>query len=95
MHVLESDYLGSGQDLQDTAPAQTVVELDRVTRWNVYRRLQELNMVCDCGCDRPLTVAVYTPADALMVWSVVQATTQPKLFLTDHLERCWQQRSLR
>lgn len=95
MHLLESNYLGSGQDLRDAAPAQIVIELDRVTRWNVYRRLQELNLVCECGCDRPLTVAVQTPADALLVWSVVQATTQPKLSLTDHLERCWQQRSLR
>jgi hypothetical protein len=94
MHVLESDYLGSGQDLQDAAPAQTVVDLDRVTRWNVYRRLQELHMVCECGADRPLTVAIYTPADALLVWSVVQAAIQPKLFLADHLKRCWQQRSL-
>ncbi|MBD1916727.1 MULTISPECIES: Asr1405/Asl0597 family protein [Cyanophyceae] len=94
MHVLESDYLGSGQDLQNTAPAQTVVDLDRVTRWNVYRRLQELHMVCACGGDRPLTVAIHTPADALLVWSVVQAATQPKLVLADHLKCCWQQRSL-
>lgn len=94
MHVLESDYLGSGQDQQKVAPAQTVVDLDRVTRWNVYRRLQELSMACVCGSDRPLTVAIDTPADALLVWSVVQAATQPKLFLADHLKRCWQQRSL-
>lgn len=94
MHVLESDYLGSGQDLQNTAPAQTVVDLDRVTRWNVYRRLQELHMVCACGGDRSLTVAIHTPADALLVWSVVRAAIQPKPFLADHLKRCWQQRSL-
>lgn len=72
-----------------------MVELDRVNRWTVYRRLQELEMVCDCGYDRPLTVAIDTPADALLVWSVVQAVTLSKPSLTDHLERCWQQRSLR
>lgn len=94
MHVLESDYLGSGPDLQGAAPAQTEVALDRVTRWNVYRRLQELDLACECGCDRPLTVAISTPADALLVWSVVQATTRPKASLIDHLDRCWQQRSL-
>lgn len=94
MHLLESDYLGSGQDLQDAAPVQTVVVLDRVTRWNVYRRLQELNLMCECGGDRPLTVAIRTPADALLVWTVVRATTQPKPSLANHLERCWQQRSL-
>ena len=95
MHVLESDYFGSGQDLQNAAPAKTVVELDRVNRWTVYRRLQELELVCECGCDRPLAVAIDTPAAALQVWSVVQSITLAKPSLADHLERCWQQRSLR
>ncbi|MFQ4136042.1 Asr1405/Asl0597 family protein [Nodosilinea sp. PGN35] len=95
MHVLESDYLGPGQDLRDAIPAQTVVELDRITRWTVYRRLQELDVACECGCDRPLTVTIDTPTAALLVWSVVQTATLSKSSLTDHLERCWQQRSLR
>ncbi|MGB3311247.1 MAG: Asr1405/Asl0597 family protein [Nodosilinea sp.] len=92
MHVLKSDYAESGSDLQAAAPAKTVVELDRVDRWNVYSRLQELDLACECGCDRPLSVAIDTPAAALQVWSVVQAITLSKLSLTDHLERCWQQR---
>lgn len=95
MHVLESEFLGPRQDLQDAASAETTVDLDRVNRWIVYRRLQDLEMACDCGCDRPLTVAIDTPAAALLVWSVVQAVTLSKSALTDHLDRCWQQRSLR
>ncbi|MBE9109700.1 hypothetical protein IQ273_09770 [Nodosilinea sp. LEGE 07298] len=95
MHALKSDYAESGPDLQAAAPAKTVVELDRVNRWNVYCRLQELDMACECGCDRPLAVAIDTPAAAIQVWSVVQAITLPKLSLTDHLERCWQQRNPR
>lgn len=95
MQVLKPDYLESGSERQPAAQPHTVVELDRVTRWNVYRRLQELGAVCDCGCDRPLTVAIETPADALLVWSVVQTATLARPSLTDHLERCWQQRSLR
>lgn len=94
MHVLASDFLGSSQDREAAAQAKTTVEIDRVNRWNVYRRLQELDMVCECGCDRPLTVAIHTPADALQVWSVVQATSQTKQSLADHLERCWKQRIL-
>ena len=95
MHVVKSGRSKSGQTAQALPLSTTVVELDRVSRWNVYGRLQELNMVCECGCDRPLTVTINTPADALLVWSVVQAVTLPKPSLTDHLERCWQQRSLR
>ncbi len=95
MHVVKLGRSKSGQTVQARPLSTTVVELDRVSRWNVYRRLQELNMVCECGGDRPLTVAINTPADALLVWSVVQAVTLPKPALTDHLKRCWQQRSLR
>ncbi|WP_052050347.1 Asr1405/Asl0597 family protein [Leptolyngbya sp. KIOST-1] len=95
MQALKSDYAEFGPDLYTIAPAKTVVELDRINRWTVYHRLQALGLACDCGCDRPLSVAIDTPAAALQVWSVVQATTQSKLSLTDHLERCWQQRSLR
>lgn len=95
MQALKSDYAESGPDLQAIAQAKTVVELDRVNRWNVYRRLQELDLVCECGSDRPLAVAIDTPAAALQVWGVVQAITRSKLTLTDHLERCWQQRTLR
>ncbi|MGB3203240.1 MAG: Asr1405/Asl0597 family protein [Nodosilinea sp.] len=95
MQALKSDYAQSGPDLQAAAPAKTVVELDRVSRWTVYQRLQELGLVCECGCDRPLAVAIDTPAAAFQVWGVVQAVTQSKLSLTDHLERCWQQRTPR
>ncbi len=95
MNVVKLDRSKSGQTTQSRPLPVTVVELDRVNRWNVYRRLQELAVVCECGSNQPLTVVINTPADALLVWSVLQAATLPKLALTDHLERCWQQRSLR
>ena len=95
MQALKSDYAESGPDLQVVAQAKTVVELDRVNRWNVYHRLQDLDLICECSSDRPLAVAIETPATALQVWAVVQAVTRSKLSLTDHLERCWQQRTLR
>lgn len=92
MHALKSDYAESEPGLQAAAAAKTVVEVDRVSRWTVYRRLQELDLACECGGDRPLAVAIDTPAAALQVWAVVQGITLSKLSLTDHLERCWQQR---
>ncbi|TVQ12977.1 MAG: hypothetical protein EA368_03055 [Leptolyngbya sp. DLM2.Bin27] len=95
MHVLKLDRSKSGQPTPARPLSATVVELDRVNRWTVYHRLQELNMVCECSCDRPLTVAINTPAAALLVWSVVRVVTAPKQSLSDHLEHCWQQRSPR
>ncbi|MGB3137868.1 MAG: Asr1405/Asl0597 family protein [Nodosilinea sp.] len=95
MYALKSDSTGSQQNLPAIAEAEAIIELDRVNRWNVYRRLQELDLTCSCGCDRPLTVAVCTPAAALQVWSVVQSSTAAKQDLVDHLESCWQQRNPR
>jgi hypothetical protein len=92
MHVLESDFFGAGPDFAAGLATTITIDLDRISQWAVYRRLQELNLVCDCGCDRPLTVTIATPTAALQVWSVVQATTGAKAALTDHLARCWQHR---
>ncbi|MEO1069103.1 MAG: Asr1405/Asl0597 family protein [Cyanobacteria bacterium J06638_6] len=96
MRIAESSNLRSSQasvDI-DNHPLNTVFELDRADRWTVYRRLKDLNVVCECKCDRPLRAAIHTPTEALQVWSVLQAITRPKCLLADHLERCWQQRSL-
>lgn len=101
MQVLKSNTLGSAQEPDQTPLVATVTKLDSVDRWTVYRRLQELGMTCRYGRDaqptpcqnRPMTVSVHTPTEALLVWSVVQTVTASRLQLADHLDRCWQQRS--
>ncbi|TVP64830.1 MAG: hypothetical protein EA342_15535 [Leptolyngbya sp. LCM1.Bin17] len=86
--TLHPDDFAQRYDLHSTAAT-----LDRVSCWTVYGRLQALNIACDCGCDRPLTIAVNTAAEAIQVWCVIQACIAAKTDLTDHLDRCWQQRS--
>jgi hypothetical protein len=76
------------------APAlvSTPLQLDRLIRWEVYHRLQALEIPCQCGVNHPLTVTTDTPLAITQVWSVVKAATTPKADLAAHLNRCWQQR---
>lgn len=75
------------------APALTLaLTLERVAAWEVYRRLQDLSIPCQCGVNQPLTVSAETPLALTQIWSVVQAQTAPKADQVAHLNRCWQQR---
>lgn len=71
--------------------SMTALVLDRIERWNVYRRLQELSIPCDCASGKLLKVRVHTPTDALQVWGVVRQFTASRQVAVAHLERCWQQ----
>ncbi|NJL00168.1 MAG: hypothetical protein HC838_14620 [Spirulinaceae cyanobacterium RM2_2_10] len=68
----------------------TAIELDCAARWALYRRLQELAIPCQCGCDRPLKVAVDTPTAAIQLWSAIRRIEAPRPVHLDWLERCWQ-----
>lgn len=70
---------------------QTPLELDPIDRWNVYNRLQELSIPCQCRCGSPLKVAVDSPTAALQVWSVVRRLTTSRTVAIDALENCWNQ----
>lgn len=67
--------------------------LDRVVTWEVYRRLQDLSIPCQCGVHQPLTVTAATPLALAQVWSVVKTQTAPRADQVAHLNRCWQQRN--
>lgn len=68
-----------------------VLELDPIDRWNVFSRLQELSIDCDCHCGTPLQVAVHTPTAAVQVWSVIRRMTAPRDVAIASLENCWNQ----
>lgn len=103
MQVLKSNALKSSQELDQSPLVTAVTRLDSIDRWAVYRRLQDLGLNCRCGrasgtdCDanRPVTVSIHSPTEALLVWSVVQTVTASRAQMVDHLERCRQQRSSR
>lgn len=85
MKIIDSSYI------PDPPGAHMEVRLDQISRWNVYNRLRELAIPCDCRCGNPLQVQVTTATDAIQLWSVIQQFTSSKPTSIDYLERCWQQ----
>lgn len=70
--------------------SMTALMLDCIERWNIYRRLQELSIQCDCAPGQALKVRVHTPTDAVQVWGVIRQFTASRQTTVEYLERCWQ-----
>ncbi len=69
-----------------------VVEVSRTDRWQVYRRLQELEIPCQCQTNQALTVEIGSIAAAIQLWSVVRQLNTERQDLIEVLERCWHHR---
>ncbi len=67
-----------------------IVEISWVDRWQVYHRLQELDIPCDCESNQPLEVEISNPIAAIQLWSVIQQFTASRPHLIRNLENCWQ-----
>ncbi|WP_310481150.1 Asr1405/Asl0597 family protein [Chamaesiphon sp. VAR_48_metabat_403] len=46
-------------------------------RWQIHRRLQELEIPCECSTGQLLVVTVNTPTAAIQVWSVTRQQSIP------------------
>ena len=73
--------------------ADQEIEISRGDRWQVYRRLQELEIPCQCGTNQPLRYQINDVAGAIQLWSVVKQVSVPRLELASWLESCWRIRS--
>lgn len=69
------------------------IEISWGDRWQVYRRLQELAIPCECGTNQPLRYQIQDVTAAMQLWSVVRQLTVPRQELASWLERCWQIRN--
>lgn len=58
-------------------------------RWQVYHRLQMLDIDCQCGGFQPLKVTIQTPTEAIQLWSVVRCVSEPRARLVQSLNSCW------
>ena len=66
--------------------AGKTVEVNRADRWQVYLRLQQLDIPCVCTTNQPLRVQIQTTAAAVQLWSVVRQLTASRhelAFYTD------------
>jgi hypothetical protein len=67
-----------------------IIEIDRLERWQVYYRLQELGISCQYSSDRSLTVQLHNVKDAIQIWSVVRQLSASRQQLREWLKQCWQ-----
>ncbi|MEM9087529.1 MAG: Asr1405/Asl0597 family protein [Cyanobacteria bacterium P01_F01_bin.53] len=59
-------------------------------RWQVYHRLQELDIDCQCSGYQPLRVNLQTPTEALQLWSILRRVSEPRQNLVETLIQSWQ-----
>lgn len=64
--------------------------LHGMERWDVYHRLQELGILCECSLNNPLKVYLDSPEQVILFWGVVKQITATRLELIEWLQACWQ-----
>ncbi|MEB3216031.1 MAG: hypothetical protein VKN72_07230 [Nostocales cyanobacterium 94392] len=67
-----------------------IVQIPRYQRWQIYHRLQELDIPCSCLSDGSLQVQVNNTITAILLRSIVIQFTASRPSLINWLERCWQ-----
>lgn len=52
-----------------------ILDIAWTDRWQIYQRLQELDIICVCETNQPLIVEVNNPTAAIQLWSVVHISS--------------------
>lgn len=66
-----------------------IVEVNWSDRWQIYQRLQELEIPCWCEPNQPLTVEIGNFLLAVQLWSVIRQFTASRQDLISILEQSW------
>ena len=67
-----------------------IVTPQQSDRWQIYHRLQALDISCQCETNKPLQVKVDDIRTAIQLWSVAKQVTSPRGELVQWLNQCWQ-----
>ena len=67
-----------------------ILEVNSVDRWQVYRRLQELDIDCWCETQEPLQVHLKNKNEATQLESVLKQFTANRYELVQLLQSCWE-----
>lgn len=70
-------------------PSQPTFTVLCEDRWQVYHRLQELNITAQCQGFRALEASVETPTEAIQLWSIVRRISLSRAELANILEERW------
>lgn len=76
--------------LQPESDGDGMLLIECSDRWQVYFRLQELGLDCQCQSYKPLLVKINSAHDAVQVWSVVNQVSKSKQDLMSWIKQCWQ-----
>lgn len=66
----------------------TFVPVECGDRWQVYFRLQELGIPCQCKSYQPLLVDIQSAQSLIQVWNVVKRVSTPRPVLAQWLNQC-------
>jgi hypothetical protein len=70
------------------------IAINGTERWDIYHRLRELDIPCQCSTHKLLSVEVSSPNDLIQVWSVVKQITSSRENLVQLLRNCWERSSI-
>jgi hypothetical protein len=65
------------------------LEVTGMERWQIYQRLQELEISCRCNPYGALFVKYSDPMAIAQVWSVTRHVRMQRYELIQWLEQCW------
>ncbi len=71
-----------------------IIAVKGTEKWDVYHRLQDLGISCQCSMHKVLSVDVANPNDVAQVWSVVRRVTSSRESLVQLLRYCWELSSI-
>ena len=69
---------------------KTQISSQCLDRWQVYQRLLELQIPCECRCNSPLQVELASPLKLWQFWSVMWRVSASRNTLSNYLDQCWQ-----
>lgn len=66
------------------------IQINCSDRWQIYRRLQDLEIDCSCQINRPLQVNLHSCYTLVQTWSAIEQFTASRQELIEWLNKCWQ-----
>jgi len=66
-----------------------LIEVNGTDRWEVYQRLNELDIPCCCQANQPLQVEIANPLSLVQFWFVTHRLTASRQELIQTLEHSW------
>lgn len=79
--------------MKPSLPFQPIVHsvgIKDTERWNIYHRLQQLEIPCHCSTNQPLEVELNSPGAIAQLCFVVKQLTAPRNELIEWLNGCWE-----